>query len=176
MPLVEFLCLYCGTKNIKYRSPSSLKKGRGRFCNHSCRQKSRVGDKNSNYRGNNIKYQALHDWIANVHGKPKKCEKCKTTKAKRYEWSNISGKYKRNVSDWQRLCASCHRKYDGIGINPYSNGRRKPIKQFTLNGKFIKEYISLCEASRQTGVNQGNITNVAHNRCKSAGGYIWQYA
>ncbi len=33
---------------------------------------------------------------------------------KRYEWSNKSGKYLRNVIDWQRLCIKCHRKYDKI--------------------------------------------------------------
>jgi len=25
-------------------------------------------------------------------------------------WHNISGEYKRDVSDWIRLCAKCHKK------------------------------------------------------------------
>lgn len=34
------------------------------------------------------------------------------TKQKVYQWSNISGEYKRNLADWQRLCAKCHQLYD----------------------------------------------------------------
>ena len=31
---------------------------------------------------------------------------------KKYDWSNISHKYKRDLKDWQRLCASCHTRFD----------------------------------------------------------------
>lgn len=40
------------------------------------------------------------------------CEHCKSTTKKRYEWANASGDYLRNLSDWIRLCKSCHIKYD----------------------------------------------------------------
>ena len=33
-----------------------------------------------------------------------------------YQWSNISGKYLRDVKDWQRLCVLCHSKYDRATI------------------------------------------------------------
>ena len=55
---------------------------------------------------------------------------------------------------------------------------RKPIAQFTKDGKFIKKYISIIEASRQTGINNRNISNCLspnQKRSKSAGGYVWKY-
>ena len=74
-----------------------------------------IGRANVNWRGNKFGYGALHDWIRRVLGMSKKCSKCGTKKAKKYEWANISGKYKRNVKDWIRLCVSCHRFTDGHG-------------------------------------------------------------
>lgn len=60
---------------------------------------------------------------------------------------------------------------------------QKHILQFSLDGKFIKEYISACEASKVTGVCSRNITQVAKKEpfnksgsCrKQAGGYIWRF-
>lgn len=55
--------------------------------------------------------------------------------------------------------------------------RGKPIQQFTQNGEFVAEYWSAREASRQTGISQGNISNCANGsrRNSHAGGYIWKY-
>lgn len=50
------------------------------------------------------------------------CLQCNTGK---FEWANKSGDYKRDLSDWLRLCISCHRKYDffrlknGKGVMSY---------------------------------------------------------
>ena len=71
-------------------------------------------------------YSKAHRWINEKMGKPSMCSKCKTTGAKRYEWSNISQKYEFDVSDWQRLCASCHRMYDikfKLGLQEVANGQ-----------------------------------------------------
>jgi len=68
------------------------------------------GETKPNWKGDNVGYGGLHSWLRRKLGIPRKCERCGTTKAKRYEWSNISRKYKRDLSDWIRLCASCHRK------------------------------------------------------------------
>lgn len=51
----------------------------------------------------------------------------------------------------------------------------KPVEQYTLDGKFVKEYPSASEASRQTGISQGNISMCCRCERKSAGGYIWRY-
>lgn len=81
--------------------------------------KNRIGDKASNWKGDNVGYSGVHQWIQKILGKPNCCDRCGTTKAKRYEWANISRLYKRVVSDWERLCVSCHRK-DGYAKGEYT--------------------------------------------------------
>ena len=55
------------------------------------------------------------------------------------------------------------------------NNPSKPVLQFSKDGEFIAEYISTCEAERQTGCYQGNICNCCKGKYKSCGGYIWKY-
>lgn len=54
-----------------------------------------------------------------------------------------------------------------------------PVVQYTLDFIFIKEYPSLMEASRQTGINFRNIfTAIKKNtieKPRSSGGYRWKY-
>ncbi|QGH72440.1 MAG: hypothetical protein [Siphoviridae sp. ctpQM7] len=70
------------------------------------------GEKHPGWKGENVSYKCLHLWINARLGKEKVCQHCKTTNAKRYDWANINGKYKRDISDWIRLCRSCHIKMD----------------------------------------------------------------
>ena len=67
---------------------------------------------NPMWKGDKVKYVGLHMWIARKLGQPQNCEHCKTTELRRYEWANKSGKYKRELTDWIRLCVPCHKKYD----------------------------------------------------------------
>ena len=53
-------------------------------------------------------YRSVHYWIESVLGKPMVCTKCQTQVSKRFNWANISGEYKRDITDWIRLCAKCH--------------------------------------------------------------------
>ena len=73
-------------------------------------------EKHPMWKGNEVKYGGLHVWICRKLGKLKKCSSCgrsKSPKNKRkwFHWHNISGKYKRDLNDWIRLCILCHRKY-----------------------------------------------------------------
>jgi hypothetical protein len=67
---------------------------------------------NPQWKGDDAGYTAIHNWVRRKLGQPKYCEHCKRTDKKMYHWANISGKCKRDVLDWKRLCVSCHRKYD----------------------------------------------------------------
>lgn len=71
-----------------------------------------TGEKNNKWKGNAVGNNALHAWVKRQLGNPQKCEKCGTDKPRIYDWSNKSGKYLRDISDWQRLCRPCHRMYD----------------------------------------------------------------
>lgn len=64
------------------------------------------------YPGTNGQYRALHNWVDRKLGKPRECDLCGTTEPVRYEWSNISGEYLKDTSDWRRLCVTCHRRAD----------------------------------------------------------------
>lgn len=74
-----------------------------------------TGEKNPMWKGDKVGYTALHQWLYLHFGKPKKCDQCGTENAKKFEWANISKKYKRDRTDWMRLCASCHDIYDELG-------------------------------------------------------------
>jgi hypothetical protein len=58
------------------------------------------------------KYRELHTWIVKNYGKANHCVFCDTTTAKRYDWANISGEYKKDINDYIQLCRSCHIDYD----------------------------------------------------------------
>lgn len=74
---------------------------------------SAKGQKNPAWKGDKVGYFGLHLWIANNYGKINRCDVCGVSSAdKKYHWANLSGKYIRNVSDWKRMCVSCHSKYD----------------------------------------------------------------
>ena len=52
----------------------------------------------------------------------------------------------------------------------------KKILQFTKSGEFIKEWSSMMEAKRELGIAPSSICNCCNGKCKSAGGYVWEYA
>lgn len=69
-----------------------------------------VGNRNGMWKGDKVRYHALHHWIIRTYGKASTCEKCGSTN--NVQWANKSFTYKRNITDWLRLCYKCHREYD----------------------------------------------------------------
>lgn len=57
-------------------------------------------------------YRIIHFWVERQLGKPSVCENCGIIDAKKYGWANLSGQYKQDVSDWARLCTTCHNLID----------------------------------------------------------------
>ena len=79
----------------------------------------------------------------------------------------------------------CNRSYN---VN-YGTRNKKVAEKMTNNPKLSKsilginkvsglivEFPSIMEASRQTGIDQGNITRCCKGKLKSTGGYYWHYA
>lgn len=60
--------------------------------------------------------------------------------------------------------------------NIINQPHRKNISQFTLDGKFIKEYLSLREIERELGYFRANITPCIKGEFKQAYGFIWKYS
>ena len=120
-------CLSCKNEFFVIKSLTNTKK----FCSKKCYtnyqkqnpnlgsyKKGHVGLKGKNngwWKGNNVTYHHLHEWVNLYKGKANKCEHCNTKSNKRYEWANKSHQYKRDINDWISLCKKCHSKYDNVG-------------------------------------------------------------
>lgn len=81
----------------------------------------RKSERHQNWRGDNVKYTALHQWVYSHYGKAYHCENkdgnitgkiCKN-KSRQYDWAKKEGfPYSRNRESWFNLCRSCHIIYD----------------------------------------------------------------
>jgi group I intron endonuclease len=56
-----------------------------------------------------------------------------------------------------------------------AKAKGKKVAQYTNDNEFIKEYNSISEAGRVSGIKNKNISSVLCGRTKTAGGYIWKY-
>jgi hypothetical protein len=81
------------------------------------------GDKDGNWKGNDVGYRGLHIWVQNELGTPDTCEHCgkSNLKGKQIQWANKSGNYLRDITDWLRLCVPCHKKYDSQNTKTINN-------------------------------------------------------
>lgn len=52
---------------------------------------------------------------------------------------------------------------------------KRPIYQYTLDGKFIKKWDGVVDIVRELGYNQGNVVSCARGRYKQAYGFLWKY-
>ena len=77
-------------------------------------RKKRYGQENPAWRGNDVKYAAMHRRIYALKGSPWRCEICYRVKGevKRLEWANIDHSYEYCADDYLSLCTGCHRNYD----------------------------------------------------------------
>lgn len=112
---------------------------KGKHCSPKTEfKKGRVSDeKHPGWKGDGVKYSGLHMWIRRKLGTPNICEHCRKTSLPKnqYQWANKSQKYKRDLKDWIRLCAKCHRKYDNI---PDRLRRIKVLSLRNLKNKLTK--------------------------------------
>lgn len=125
------------------------------------------GENHPLWKGKNVGYVGLHNWVRLKLGKINKCDICGSINEKKYEWANVSGEYKRNLKDWIRLCVRCHKKFDGIS---------KPIIQLDKNGLIIKKYDSVISVSKD-GFDPRHVSKCCKNikNYKTSKGFIWKY-
>ena len=71
---------------------------------------------------------------------------------------------------WKKLS-----EYNQNGDNKIQYNTNKKIYQFSLDGKFIKEYNSIQEAVNFTNIKHCNISAAATGITKSAGNYLWSF-
>jgi len=80
---------------------------------------AKTGTEHWNWKGNAVKYQGLHKWVKKELGQPSECWYCedKTLSHRQYHWANLSGEYRRDINDFARLCAKCHKALDSGKIS-----------------------------------------------------------
>lgn len=81
-----------------------------------------VGEEHPSWKGQDVGYAALHEWVIKYKPNDGKCSAC--GEQKKLDAANISQQYVRDVNDWEYLCRSCHMKKDGR-INNLRRGRKE---------------------------------------------------
>lgn len=74
-------------------------------------------EKNFQWRGDEVGYDALHDWVNRYKERTGICEECGHCPVRKdgkvgTHFANISGEYLRDVDDYVELCPSCHKRMD----------------------------------------------------------------
>lgn len=124
----------------------------------------------------------------------------KSTKRNKEWWDSLSdeekNKHKEKSKVWlgknrdSKTCETLRKKQTGkvkteetrekirnsvLSSNDLIN-RRKPIKQFDLNGNLIKEYSSISEVVKLNGFKYDGIVRCARGLQKKSKGYIWRFS
>jgi hypothetical protein len=140
------MCLACGKGFIKEATDWPNIFAKRMYCSLKCswliqpklyaltlseESKRKIGDSkkaenNASWKGDNVKYRALHSRIAKLLPKPDKCSGCNRNNI-RLCLTNNSGKYLLDLYEWEWLCYFCHATKDGRrGItHPWYNQKHK---------------------------------------------------
>jgi len=79
-----------------------------------------------------------------------------------------------NKADNLEWCTSRENINHGAHNQKSSITRGSRIQELNDEGDIINEFYSMCEAQRQTGIPQQNISRCISGKCKQAGGYAWR--
>lgn len=75
--------------------------------------------------------------------------------------------------EWNTYSENNTHMHRVLGVNTRDTSKNKITQQYDTNGNLIKEYKSMREAQRQTGIL--SIDKVCNGKRKTAGGFIWKY-
>ena len=81
------------------------------------------GEKNHKWRGDDVKYRALHQYVRKYNPPPKICDNCR--EERKLDLANITGIYNREFVNWKYICRKCHIRLDRYGgvMDKVSDGR-----------------------------------------------------
>lgn len=128
----DFICDNCGIPSLEDKNV---------FC-EDCMYERKLAIKrslNPNYEPAKTTYMQIHKWVYKQAGRADHCQENEEHISKRYEWANLSGNYRREMSDWKQLCKECHTKYDNV----IERGKKTLMERYGVStpqaaGKIIK--------------------------------------
>jgi hypothetical protein len=135
--------IYCGCNCGRTRPPTDEYKRPAKFIHGHHRKGKKlskerierfIGINNPSWKGENVGYHGIHKWARRHLPKPDLCPICKLISPK--DIANLSGKYKRDLSDWQWMCKKCHIRYDFLN---YRNLR----KYIERNRKYLPKTVRI---------------------------------
>ena len=127
-----------------------------------------LGSKNGAWAGDAVEITALHNWVK--RHKPKTpCEYCGSENY--VDAANISGKYKRDLSDYRYLCRRCHMNEDGrmAKLAP----KKKVIAEFE-DGKIIV-FESITETLKHLSVSYSHLYHCIKEKRKTFNGVLLKH-
>lgn len=112
---ISRVCLECAKGFMSFAG--EVNRGGAKVCSRKCyfdyQKRTRPqGEESWAWKGDKVGLGGLHLWVIKHLGRPRRCEHCGSTRARKYEWANRSQKYLRDLKDWIRLCTKCHARYD----------------------------------------------------------------
>lgn len=86
----------------------------------------------------------------------------------------VSESARKKIGDAHRG-KTCHRRLTNKWRNSVVEAKSIPIKQFSKDGTFIRQWSSVTEASLSCKLPKSCISRVCKGERKSCGGFIWKY-
>lgn len=82
-------------------------------------------------------------------------------------------KLNNNITNLRKLTLSENVK--AALYEQHTNSSAKKVAQYTINGEFIQEFISVAEAARQLNLDSSTISKVCRGQNKTHGGFTFKY-
>jgi hypothetical protein len=106
---------------------------------------AKQGEKNPSFKGDKAGYGAIHAWVRRRKIKPALCERCRVEPPR--DLANKTGKYLRDLSDWEYLCRRCHMNSDDRNERLRISGKSRKIPNRLCKGCGI-EYHPVTRSSQ----------------------------
>lgn len=92
--------------------------------------------------------------------------------------NHIDSDYTNNNVENLEWCSASENIVHGWKFGNINSHNAKPVQMLSSSGEILKEFSSIAEASRCTGICETGIRGCCKNKPKyhTAGGYKWQYA